>query len=172
MQTRDFLVYCTYPAYSSLENGVNQLKAAGFSNTDISVLFPEKAGTTAFATEQGTSAPTATGAGSGAVLGGALGWLAGIGLLAIPGLGPFVAAGPLMAALAGAGGGAVIGGIAGALVGMGIPEESAKIYESHINRGGILCSVHAQDLASAARAREIMEHTGAQNITAPESRAA
>ncbi len=169
MQSRDFLVYATYPNYSSLETAVAELKTAGFSNTDISVLFPEKAGTTAFAATHDTSTPTATGAGSGAVLGGALGWLAGIGLLAIPGLGPFVAAGPLMAALAGAGGGAVIGGLAGALVGMGIPEEQAKIYEGHINRGGILCTVHAQDMASATRAREIMARTGAQNITAPQA---
>lgn len=172
MQTRDFLVYGIYPAYSSLENAVNELKLAGFSNTDISVLFPESTGTKAFAGEHGASAPAATGAGSGAILGGALGWLAGIGLLVIPGLGPFVAAGPIMAAIAGAGSGAVVGGIAGALIGMGIPEDSAKIYEDHIQRGGILCSVHAQDFSSAATAREIMERTGATNITSPESLAA
>src|SRR5216110_154906 len=110
---------------------VDDLRAAGFSNDDISVLLPDKAGTRDFAVEEGTKAPEGalTGAGTGGVLGGALGWLAGIGALAIPGLGPFIAAGPIMAALSGAAAGAALGGVTGALIGFGIPEYEARRYE-------------------------------------------
>src|SRR3954470_14130408 len=126
---------------------VDDLRAAGFSNDDISVLLPDKAGTRDFALEKGTKAPEGalTGAGTGGVVGGALGWLAGIGLLAIPGLGPFIAAGPIMAALAGVGVGGALGGVTGALVGMGIPEYEAKRYEGRITKGGILLSVHSDN---------------------------
>jgi hypothetical protein len=113
---------------------VERLRAAGFSNNDISVLFPDRTGTKDFAHEQHTKAPegAAAGAGTGGVLGGALGWLVGIGALAIPGLGPFIAAGPIMAALSGAAAGAALGGLTGALIGMGIPEYEAKRYEGKI----------------------------------------
>src|SRR6185437_5390857 len=126
-------------------NIANQLVSAGFSENDISVLFPDKAGTRDFAHEKHTKAPegAATGAGTGVVLGGALGWLAGIGALAIPGVGPFIAAGPIMAALSGAAVGGAVGGITGALIGMGIPELEAKRYEGKIKQGNILLSVHA-----------------------------
>src|SRR5690349_13285938 len=119
---------------------VNRLKAANFSNNDISVLFPDRSGTKDFAHEHQTKAPegAATGAGTGAVLGGTLGWLAGIGALAIPGLGPFVAAGPIAAALSGAAMGGAVGGVAGALVGLGIPEYEAKRYEGKVREGAIL----------------------------------
>jgi hypothetical protein len=125
----------------------NNLKAAGFSDNDVSVLFPDKQGTKDFAHEQHTKAPegATAGAGSGAILGGALGWLVGIGTLAIPGLGPFIAAGPIMAALAGAAGGAAVGGLTGALIGMGIPEYEAKRYEGKVKDGNILMSVHTED---------------------------
>src|SRR6185312_6210162 len=115
----------------------NRLKAEGFSENDISALFPDKEGTKDFAHEQHTKAPegAAAGAGTGVVVGGALGWLVGIGSLAIPGLGPFIAAGPLMAALAGAGAGAAAGGVTGALIGMGIPEFEAKQYEGKVKDG-------------------------------------
>src|ERR1700690_749378 len=118
----------------------DQLKAAGFSENDISVLFPDKTGTRDFAHEQHTKAPegAATGAGGGALLGGALGWLVGIGSLAIPGLGPFIAAGPILAALAGVGVGGAVGGFTGALVGLGVPEYEAKRYEGLVKKGGIL----------------------------------
>lgn len=150
-----------------MESGVDALKAAGFRNTDISVLFPENVGSKDFAHEKGTKAPegTAVGAGSGAVIGGALGWLAGIGALAIPGVGPFIAAGPIMAALAGVGVGGAVGGIAGALVGMGIPEYEAKRYEGRVKEGGILLSVHSDDSEWTKRAKEILERTGAQDIS-------
>src|SRR6187399_3307084 len=122
------------------ERIVDRLKVAGFSNNDISVIMADKTGTRDFAHEHNTKAPegAAAGAGTGAVVGGALGWLAGIGALAIPGLGPFIAAGPIMAALAGVGVGGAVGGLTGALIGMGIPEFEAKRYEGRIKEGGIL----------------------------------
>jgi hypothetical protein len=148
-------------------NIVNQLKAAAFSNNDISVLLPDKAGTKDFAHEQHTKAPEGgiAGAGAGAVLGGAVGWLVGIGALAIPGLGPFIAAGPLMAALSGVGVGAVAGGLTGALVGMGIPEYEAKRYEASLKDGNILISVHTDDSNERDRAKRIFSANGAADIS-------
>jgi hypothetical protein len=156
-----------YPNYVSVENGVDVLKEAGFRNTDISVLFPEKVVSKDFAHKKGTKAPegAAVGAGTGAVVGGTLGWLVGIGALAIPGLGPFIAAGPLMAALAGMGVGGVAGGITGVLIGMGIPEHEAKRYEVRVKEGGILLSVHSDNAEWTKRARDILERTGAQDIS-------
>jgi Protein of unknown function (DUF3341) len=145
----------------------DQLKAAGFSSNDVSVLFPDKEGTKDFAHEQHTKAPegATTGATGGAVLGGALGWMVGIGALAIPGLGPFIAAGPIMAALAGAAGGAAVGGLTGALVGMGIPEYEAKRYEGKVKDGNILMSVHTEDSNERDRAKKILETGGAEDIS-------
>jgi hypothetical protein len=167
MAGKNTAVFGIYPDYATVENGVDALKAAGYRNTDISVLFPENVGTKDFAHEKGTKAPegAATGAGTGAVIGGGLGWLAGIGALAIPGLGPFIAAGPIMAALAGVGVGGAIGGITGALIGMGIPEYEAKRYEGRVKSGGILLSVHSDNSEWTKRAKEILEHTGAQDIS-------
>jgi hypothetical protein len=160
-------VFGIYPDRSSVDRGVEALKAAGFSNNDVSVLFPDKQGTKDFAHEKETKAPegAATGAGTGAVLGGGLGWLAGIGALAIPGLGPFIAAGPIMAALAGAGVGGAVGGLTGALIGMGIPEYEAKRYEGRVKDGGILLSVHSDSSEETKRAKEILERTGAQDVS-------
>jgi Protein of unknown function (DUF3341) len=167
MARKNTAVLGVYPNYSSVENAVDVLKEAGFRNTDISVLFPEKAGSKDFAHHKGTKAPegAAAGAGTGAVLGGALGWLVGIGTLAIPGLGPFIAAGPIMAALAGMGVGGAVGGIAGALIGMGIPEHEAKRYEVRVKEGGILLSVHSDNADWTRRAKEILERTGAQDVS-------
>ena len=130
-------------------------------------MFPENAGTKDFAHEKHTKAPegATAGAGSGVVIGGALGWLTGIGALAIPGLGPFIAAGPIMAALAGAGVGATVGGLIGALVGMGIPEYEAKRYEGRIKSGGILLSVHCDNSEWTKKAKAILEDTGAEDIS-------
>ena len=149
---------------------VDRLKTAGFSSNDISVLFPDKAGTKDFAHEQHTKAPegAATGAGTGGVLGGALGWLVGIGAIAIPGLGPFIAAGPILAALSGAAAGAALGGVTGALIGMGIPEYEAKRYEGKIKEGNVLISVHAQDSTERDRAKTIFEQAGAEDISSTE----
>lgn len=167
MSRNNTAVFGIYPTYAGVERGVDSLKAAGFRNTDISVLFPESAGSKAFAHQKGTKAPegATAGAGTGVVLGGAMGWLAGVGALAIPGLGPFIAAGPIMAALAGAGVGGTVGGIAGALVGMGIPEYEAKRYEGRLKDGGILVSVHSDNSEWTKRAKQIFEATGAQDVS-------
>jgi hypothetical protein len=145
----------------------DNLKAAGFTQNDVSVLFPDKQGTKDFAHEQHTKAPegAATGAGSGAILGGALGWMVGIGALAIPGLGVFIAAGPIMAALAGAAGVAAVGGLTGALIGLGIPEYEAKRYEGKVKDGNILLSIHTEDSTERDRARKILEEGGAEDIS-------
>jgi len=160
-------VFGIYRDRTSVENAVDVLRQEDFRNTDISVLFPENQGTKDFAHEKNTKAPegAATGAGSGAVIGGTLGWLTGIGALAIPGVGPFIAAGPIVAALAGVGVGGAIGGIAGALLGLGIPEYEAKRYEGRIKEGGILLSVHCDDSNWTKRAKEILERTGAQDVS-------
>src|SRR5579872_3117339 len=144
MAGKNTAVFGIYRDRLSVESAVDTLRREEFRNTDISVLFPENQGTKAFAHEKNTKAPEGAtrGAGSGAIIGGGLGWLAGIGALAIPGLGPFIAAGPIMAALAGVGAGGAIGGLTGALIGMGIPEYEAKRYEGRVKEGGILLSVH------------------------------
>jgi len=167
MSDKKTAVFGIYKDRSSVERGVEALQAAGFSNNDVSVLFPENQGTKDFAHEKNTKAPegATTGAGTGAVLGGGLGWLAGIGALAIPGLGPFIAAGPIVAALAGVGVGGAIGGLTGALIGMGIPEYEAKRYEGRVKDGGILLSVHSDTSEEIKRAKEILERTGAQDIS-------
>lgn len=150
------------------ENVVTQLQGAGFAGNDISVLFPDKRGTKDFAHEHNTKAPEGAVAGvaGGGVVGGTIGLLAGIGALAIPGLGPFIAAGPLMAALSGAAAGAAIGGIAGALIGMGIPEIEAKRYEGKVRGGNLLVAVHVDDRDEQKRAEEILKRGGAHDITA------
>jgi hypothetical protein len=147
-------------------NLIENLRTAGFSNNDISALLPDKASTREFAHEKGTKAPegSVTGAATGGVLGGVLGWLVGIGALAIPGLGPFVAAGPLMAALSGLGVGGVAGGVIGALIGMGIPEYQAKRYESRLREGRILMAVHSENSDETKRAKDIFERAGAEDI--------
>lgn len=166
MAGKNVAVFGIYKDRFSVERGIEALKAGGFSNADISVLFPQNEGTRDFATEKHTKAPegATTGAGAGALLGGGLGWLVGIGALAIPGLGPFIAAGPIMAALAGAGVGGAVGGLTGALAGMGIPEYEAKRYEGRVKDGGILISVHSDSSEEIKRAKGLLEHTGAEDI--------
>ncbi len=167
MAGKNTSVYGIYSTRVQVEDAVDELKGAGFRSTDISVLMPENQGTKDFAAEKNTKVPegTATGAASGAVVGGTLGWLAGIGALAIPGLGPFIAAGPIMGALAGIGTGGVVGGLVGALIGMGIPEYEAKRYEGRVRNGGILLSVHSDRSEWTTRAKDILERTGAQDIS-------
>ena len=167
MAGKNTAVFGIYPTTIAVDQAVDALKNAGFRATDISVLFPENVGTKDFAHEKGTKAPegATTGAGTGAVVGGAVGWLAGIGALAIPGVGPFIAAGPIMAALAGAGVGGAVGGLTGALVGMGIPEYEAKRYEGRVHKGGILLSVHSDSSDWTKKAKEILERTGAEDIS-------
>src|SRR6201993_1125917 len=167
MAGKNTAVFGIYPNRAGVERAVDTLRKEGFRSTDISVLFPENEGTKDFAHEKNTKAPegAATGAASGAVVGGGLGWLAGIGALAIPGLGPFIAAGPIMAAPAGVGAGGTIGGLTGALIGMGIPEYEAKRYEGRVKDGGILLSIHSDDSDWTKRARAILERTGAEDVS-------
>ena len=159
-------VFCIATSRTQADLIVDRLKNARFSSNDISVLFPDKGTTRDFAHEKSTKAPegAATGAGTGGVLGGALGWLAGIGALAIPGVGPFIAAGPIVAALSGAAVVAAVGGIAGALIGMGIPEFEAKRYEGKIKEGNILISVHADTSEEVSSAKKIFEQCNAEDI--------
>jgi hypothetical protein len=161
-------VFCISTSRDQADRIVDHLKTAGFSNNDISVLFPDKGTTRDFAHEKNTKAPegAVAGAGTGSVIGGALGWIAGIGALAIPGVGPFIAAGPIMAALSGAAIGAAAGGIAGGLIGLGIPELEARRYEGKVKQGNILISVHTDDAGDIARAKDIFNQAGAQDICA------
>lgn len=146
---------------------VDSLGVAGFSGDDISVLFPDKESTHEFSHEKNTKAPEGaiTGASTGGVLGGGLGLLVGIGALAIPGVGPLIAAGPLLAALSGAAVGASVGGVAGGLIGLGIPEIEAKRFENRIVEGNILISVHAVDGDEVDRAKEILKNAHAEDIS-------
>jgi hypothetical protein len=143
------------------------LRDESFSSSDVAVLLPESVSIRDLGTVKATRAPegATAGAGSGAVIGGVLGWLVGIGSLAIPGHGPFIAAGPIMAALAGVGVGGAMGGLAGALVGMGIPKYEAKRYEGRIAKGAILLSVHCDTSEEIDRAKKILERTGAEDIS-------
>lgn len=159
-------VFCIATSRTQADLIVDRLKSASFSNSDISVLFPDKGDSRDFAHEKNTKAPegAATGAGTGGVLGGTLGWIAGIGALAIPGVGPFIAAGPIMAALSGAAIGAAVGGIAGGLIGMGIPELEAKAYEGKVKQGNLLISVHTDNKEQVTKAKQIFEDCGAEDI--------
>jgi len=167
MAGKNTAVFGIYRDRQQAEQAVDALRSAGFRNSDVSALLPDNVGTKDFAHEKNTKAPegTTTGAASGAVLGGALGWLAGIGALAIPGLGPFIAAGPIMGTLAGAGAGGAVGGLIGALVGMGIPEYEAKRYEGRVRDGGILLSVHCDSSEWRDRAKDILKRTGGQDVS-------
>jgi hypothetical protein len=159
-------VMCIVENQLQAESIVGQLQAAAFSNNDISVLFPNKSGTKDFAHVHSTKAPegAVVGAGAGGMLGGTLGLLAGVGALAIPGIGPFIAAGPLLAALSGAAAGATVGGISGALVGMGIPEIEAKRDEGRIRGGNLLISVHTESSDEVRRAEQIFKTALADDV--------
>ena len=152
---------------------VDRLHASGFSHEDVSVLMADKQGSKDFAAEKNTKAPEGTTAGvlGGGTLGGTLGLLAGFGALAIPGVGPLIAAGPIMGALAGLGIGGAVGGLIGALVGMGIPEYEAKRYEGHVNAGGILVSVHCESSEELARAKDVLKTIGGEDIASTGERA-
>lgn len=166
MSSKNTAVFGIYSTAARAEAAVNRLIQAGFSNNDISVLLPDQKSTRDFAHEKETKAPEGTAAGvtAGGAIGGTLGLLAGIGALAIPGVGPFIAAGPIMGALAGLGVGGAVGGLVGALVGMGIPEYEAKRYEGRIKGGGILLSVHCDTSQEISRAEDVLKASGAEDI--------
>lgn len=160
-------VYCLAQTQTQASRIADRLKMNGFSSNDVSALFPDDRGTRDFGHQNSTKTPegAAVGAGTGAVLGGALGWLAGIGALAIPGMGPLIAAGPILGLLAGVASGGAAGGLTGALVGMGIPEYEAQRYEGKLRDGNILIAVHAENGEQAARARQIFSDEKAESIS-------
>src|SRR6202049_5033495 len=161
-------VFGIYASRLAVENATDSLIKAGFPASDISVLMPETLGGAKYmGTEKATKAPEGTAAGvtAGGVIGGTLGVLAGVGLLAIPGLGPFIAAGPIMAGLAGLGVGGALGGLVGALVGMGISGYEAKRYEGRVKDGGVLLSVHCDTSDEISRAKDLLKETGAEDIS-------
>jgi hypothetical protein len=166
MADKKTAVFGIYQNVPQAEHAVDALVQGNFSNADVSVLLPDHQGSKDFAHEKHTKTPegTTTGVVAGGTIGGTLGLLAGIGALAIPGLGPFIAAGPIMGALAGLGTGGAVGGLVGALVGMGIPEYEAKRYEGRIKDGGILLSVHCATSQEVTRAKDILKWTGAEDI--------
>jgi hypothetical protein len=166
MAGKNTAVFGIFPTIAATEAAVDVLRCSGFRTEDISALLPDNQGTKDFAHQKGTKAPegAVTGASAGLVLGGALGWLAGTGALAIPGVGPLIAAGPILGALSGVGVGTVAGGIVGALVGMGIPEYEAKRYEGRVRTGKILISVHCDDSEWVRRAKELLEEAGGEDI--------
>jgi hypothetical protein len=166
MAGKNTAVFGIYPTADEAERAVAVLISAGFASGSISVLLPDNRSTREFAHEKETKAPegTATGVTAGGVIGGTIGVLAGVGALAIPGIGPFIAAGPIMAGLAGLGVGGAVGGIVGALVGMGIPEYEAKRYEGRVKDGGSLLSVHCDTSDQVKRAKDLLKGSGARDI--------
>jgi hypothetical protein len=167
MATRHKAVFGIYTNADIAENAVDQFLRTGFSGSDISALLPDNETTRAFAHEKNTKAPegVTTGVTTGGIIGGALGALAGVGVLAIPGIGPLIAAGPIVAALAGVGSGGIVGGVVGALVGMGIPEYEAKRFEGAVRDGGVLLSVHCDTSQEISKARQMLRDTGARDIS-------
>src|SRR6202030_501772 len=167
MTSKHTAVFGLYQKAVQAEHTVDRLIAAHFRSDAISVLLPDNEGTKDFAHDKSTKAPEGTTAGvtTGGIIGGTLGLLAGIGVLAIPAVGPFIAAGPIMGALAGLGVGGAVGGLIGALIGMGIPEYEAKRYEGHIKEGGVLLSVHCDTSEKITHAKDLLKHTGAQDIS-------
>ena len=166
MAGKNTAVFGIYDSVEKVERAVDTLVGRGFSSGAISVLLADTGGTKEFAHQKETKAPEGTtiGATTGGALGGALGLLAGVGALAIPGLGPFIAAGPIMAALAGLGVGGAVGGLLGALVGMGIPEYEAKRYEGRVKNGGTLLSVHCDNSDQVRIAKDLLKASGAEDV--------
>jgi hypothetical protein len=166
MATKSRAVFGIYATANAAERAVNALVGDGFASQDVSVLMADQESTREFAHHKDTKAPegAAAGATTGGVIGGALGVLVGLGSLAIPGLGPLLAAGPIVAGLAGLGAGGAVGGLIGALVGLGIPEYEAKRYDGRVRDGGVLLSVHCETPGEILRAKEILQGTGATDI--------
>lgn len=170
MASKKKAVFGIYPTRERAEAAVNRLIAGGFMENDVSVLMPDFASSREFAHEKHTKAPegATTGAAAGGIVGGALGMMAGLGAITIPGIGPLVAAGPLLSALAGLGAGGAIGGLVGGLAGLGVPEYEAKRYEGRLKEGGILLSVHCNDSDAVDSAKIILKASGAEDISSTE----
>jgi hypothetical protein len=166
MAGKNTAVFGIYPDREAASEAVQNLRNGGFRSTDVSVLFPENKGTKDFVHEKSSKAPegATTGGVAGGIAGGVLGWLTGLGMLAIPGIGPFLAAGPIVAALAGAGAVGTLGGIIGGLIGLGIPEYEAKRYEGRVREGGVLLSVHCDNADWVRKAKDLLRETGGQDI--------
>jgi hypothetical protein len=160
-------VFCFTSGLAEADDLVDELRRAGFDQGEISVLFPDARPMHETEIDNSTQAPegTVAGVGAGGVLGGALGWLTGIGALAIPGFGPFIAAGPIMATLGGAAVGAAVGGVTGGLIGLGIPEIEARQYETKVKEGKILVSVATHSAAERETARRILAEAGAGDVS-------
>ena len=160
-------VFGIYATRLNAEDAIDTLTKSGFPISDVSVLVPETLGAKDMGTQKATKAPegATAGASSGAIVGGTLGLLVGIGALAIPGVGPLIAAGPLVASLAGIGAGGAIGGVTGALIGAGIPEYEAKRYEGRLQKGGILLSIHCDTSEEVDQAKEILKRTGGEDVS-------
>ena len=165
-QDKQIAVFGLFNTRGQVEQAIDTLRTAGFRPADMSALLPDWGATSEVAHEKHTKAPegAATGAATGGILGGDLGLLVGLGALAIPGLGPLIAAGPIVATLAGAGAGGAVGTLVGSLIGMGIPEYEAKRYESFLNQGGAILAVHADDREWAKKARQILDACGGHGI--------
>jgi hypothetical protein len=167
MAGKNTAVFGIYKDIDQAEHAADQFVVSGFSNQDISVLMADNDGTRQFAHEKNTKAPEGTTAGvtTGGIVGGTIGVLVGIGALAIPGFGPLIAAGPIMAGFAGLGMGGAVGGLIGGLIGMGIPEYEAKRYEGRVKDGGVLLSAHCDTSDEVSRAKDILTSTGAEDIS-------
>lgn len=164
-------VFGIYSTYAGLQSGAEALRAAGFRTTDVAALIPENQGSKDLAHEKHTKAPEGTMLGGiiGAVVGGILAWLIATGVIAIKGLGPLVAAGPVVAVLAGIGALGALGFIIGGLAGAASPEYEARRYRGRIKRGGLLLSVHCDNSQWSRLARRTIKMTGADGISqAPE----
>ncbi|MBV8844697.1 MAG: DUF3341 domain-containing protein [Bryobacterales bacterium] len=174
MAGKNTAVYGIYKSLTDAERAVDTVRSAGFADQDVSVLVADNETTRQFAHEKNTKAPegATTGAVAGGALGGTLGLLAGIGSLAIPGVGPLIAAGPIVATLAGIGTGGAVGTLVGALIGMGIPEYEAKRYEGRVKNGGVLMSIHCDTSDEIDRAKELMKRTGAEDVSSAGEKAA
>jgi hypothetical protein len=168
MTVKSKSVFGIYSSPRDVETAIGEFKDAGFSSSDVSVLLPDKANKEDIVAEDATKAPTGAtvGLGSGAAVGGTLGWLIGIGALAIPGIGPVIAAGPIVAALAGIGVGGALGGFAGCLIGVGISEDQVKKYHERLSKGGILVAVRCETSREVRRAKDILHRTGTEDIGA------
>jgi hypothetical protein len=168
MTGKNISAYGIYASREMAENAVDRMLAEGFRNEDLSVLLQDNVGSRDLGHEKHTKAPegATTGVVAGGVIGGTIGLLAGIGVLAVPGLGPLIAAGPIIAALSGIGSGGMVGGVIGALVGAGIPEYEAKRYEGRIREGGILLSIHCDNSEWVAKAKQLLRESGAEDVAA------